>query len=248
MRMFGLLGRRLGHSFSRVYFTEKFARLGLPDHEYRNFELASSDELPALLAAHPELVGLNVTIPYKSAVIAHLDEVRGAAAEIGAVNTIDLRSGRRIGYNTDVTGFELTLKPFLPALQSAGREAVVLGSGGAAAAVGWVLAKADLPYATYTRRPERHPGALPFERLTGLAPRHPRLFVNTTPVGTAPDVDALAPLPLTLVSEGDVVIDLIYNPPQTRLLREATERGAQTANGELMLREQAEAAWAIWNA
>ena len=248
MRMFGLLGRHLGHSFSRRYFREKFARLGLADHDYLNFELPEIGHLDDVLAASPELVGLNVTIPYKAAVIAHLDEVRGAAAEIGAVNTIDLRGGRRVGYNTDVIGFELTLKPFLPALLAAGHEAIVLGSGGAAAAVQWVLAQAGLAHATYTRAPGRHPGARSFETLGGAAKLHPRLFVNTTPVGTHPHVEDLPPVPIELIDAGDVVIDLIYNPAETRLLREAAARGARTANGGLMLREQAEAAWAIWNA
>ena len=244
--MFGLLGRTLGHSFSRQYFAEKFAALGLDDHEYRNFEIPDAGVLPSLLERHPELVGLNVTIPYKSDVIAHLDEVRGAAAETGAVNTIVREGERLIGFNTDVVGFALTLKPYTAALRDGGHAAVVLGSGGAAAAVRWVLAKAQLPYEVYTRRPQRHAGTEGFDALAHLPPAHPRLFVNTTPVGTYPDVEAMPPLPLDLVGPGDVVIDLIYNPPQTRLLREAAARGAQTANGHLMLREQAEAAWRLW--
>ena len=248
MHMFGLLGRRLGYSFSQTYFTDKFERLGLADHEYRNFEIESAGELSGILRAHPGLRGLNVTIPYKTDVLPLLDEVRGAAAEIGAVNTIVRDGSRLIGYNTDVVGFELTLKPFLAPLQDAGHAAVLLGNGGAAAAVKWVLAEAQLPYDVYTRRPGRFPGARDFSALADLPDRHPRLVVNTTPVGTHPDVDAMPPFPPERFGEGDVVIDLIYNPPRTRLLREAERRGAKTANGGLMLREQAEAAWRLWTA
>ena len=244
--MFGLLGRTLGHSFSRGYFTEKFAALGLDGYEYRNFEIPSAGELPRLLAEHPGLRGLNVTIPYKADVMPYLDEVRGAAAEIGAVNTIVREGGRLIGFNTDVVGFALTLKPYTTALRDAGHAAVVLGNGGAAAAVKWVLAKAHLPYAAYTRRPERYADAEGFGALAELPHEHPRLFVNTTPVGTYPDIEDMPPLPPEKVGAGDVVIDLIYNPPETRLLREAAARGAQTANGHLMLREQAEASWRLW--
>lgn len=245
--MFGLLGRQLGHSFSRTYFTAKFEALGLDDHVYQNFELADASEFPALLTKEPALAGLNVTMPYKSAVVEYLDEVRGAAAEIGAVNTIVRRGGRLIGYNTDVLGLDATLEPHLPALLEAGHEAVVLGNGGAAAAVKWVLAKAGLAYRVYTRRPERYDDALDSSDLANLSLARPRLYVNATPVGTFPDIECAPPLPLALVQNGDVVVDLIYNPPETKLLREAKRRGAKTANGLVMLHAQAEAAWRLWN-
>lgn len=246
--MFGLLGRHLGHSFSRAYFTEKFERLGFRDHVYLNFEIASAARVTAVVREHPEIRGLNVTIPYKADVIEYLDEVRGPAADIGAVNTI-VREGRRlIGYNTDVAGFALTLKPYVAHLRGGGHRAVVLGNGGAAAAVKWVLAQADLAYDVYTRCPGRFPNARDLSELAALPVAHPRLVINATPVGTHPDVDAMPPFPPEKFGGGDVAIDLIYNPEETRLLREARIRGAQTVNGHGMLVAQAEAAWRLWTA
>ena len=248
MRMFGLLGRTLDYSFSRGYFTDKFERLGLSDCSYRNFELSRIEELPEVLSQNPALRGLNVTIPYKTAVIPYLHDVSDAAREIGAVNTIEFRGSRLIGHNTDVVGFALTLKPFLDHLrQPSADRALVLGDGGAAQAVKYVLAKAGLRYVTFKRKPRPGEGAFSFAMLGKVDWGRPRLIVNTTPVGTFPNVQDMLDLPVDLLSAADVVIDLIYNPAETKLLREASLRGAQTANGLRMLEGQAEASWAIWN-
>lgn len=250
MRMFGLLGQSLAHSFSKSYFTEKFELEVLADHAYENFELDAIAGLPALLRSHPHLAGLNVTIPYKQSVVPYLDELSPAAAEIGAVNTIEFRGGRLIGHNTDVVGFELTLKPFLPFLaRTASRApAAILGDGGAAQAVKYVLAKAGLPYLTFKRSPDSGEAALPFGMLGRM--QHDgdlRLIINATPVGTYPNTEEMPGIDPAWLSEENVVIDLIYNPAETLLLREARKRGARIANGLAMLHGQAEAAWSIWN-
>ncbi len=249
--MFGLLGRSLGHTFSKGYFTRKFAELGLGDHVYDNLEIERIEDFPALLRAHPDLAGMNVTIPYKQAVIPYLDELSAAAHEVQAVNTIEFRDGRLIGHNTDVVGFELTLKPFLPFLRSQPRTrpATILGDGGAAQAVKYVLAKAGLRHLTFKRHPGDGEQAFSFGMLGKLwYDGDLGLIVNATPVGAYPDVDEMPRVQPEWLSDANVVIDLIYNPAETLLLREARLRGAQTANGLVMLEGQAEAAWAIWNA
>ncbi len=249
--MFGLLGRRLGHSFSKGYFSDKFERLGLLDHRYENFELEDIAAFPDLLGAHPNLAGLNVTIPYKQAVLPYLDELSEAAAAIGAVNTIQFIDGNLIGHNTDVVGFELTLKPYVPFLTARGSRppvAAILGDGGAAQAVKYVLAKADISYVSFKRKPSEGEQAFEFGMLARLwHDGDLGLVINATPLGTYPDVDCMPPIDPTWLSDANVVIDLIYNPAETLLLREARQRGAQTANGLAMLHGQAEAAWAIWN-
>ena len=242
MQKFGLLGAHLGHSFSRAYFTDKFRRLGLDDYRYDNYELADVSEASRLFA-DPELRGLNVTIPYKQAILPLLDAVDPAAREIGAVNTIALRGGRATGYNTDVHGFTLALKPYLVRLQTAA-PALVLGTGGAARAVAWVLAKAGLPHYLVSRHPTGE--QLGYRDLERLDWDGPRLVVNATPLGTSPRVDECPPMPVANLGPGHVVIDLVYNPAETLLLRYARERGAATCNGLTMLHGQAEAAWTIW--
>lgn len=246
---YGLLGRSLGHSFSRKYFTDKFAREGLADHDYENYELDSLEELPRLLASEPALRGFNVTIPYKRQILPYLDGLDPVAARVGAVNTV-VRSadGALTGYNTDVVGFAQTLDAHAdsPALREVRerRFALVLGTGGASDAVLEVLRQRQHP----ARRVSRSPAGdeLGYPQLEGLEWRVPRLLVNTTPVGTAPDLEAAPPIPLDRLGPEHLVVDLIYNPPQTALLRAAAERGAQTANGLRMLHGQADAAWALW--
>lgn len=244
---YGLIGRSLGHSFSREYFTEKFAREGLPGYRYDNFELADVAELPQLLARHPELAGLNVTIPYKRAVLPYLTRVDATAAELGAVNTIVRQaSGDLVGYNTDVIGFRQTLERLGiagPAANSSVGD-LILGTGGASDAVAYVLANLGRSFHFVSRSPSA--GQLGYADVAGLARDDARLVVNATPVGTHPATEAMPPLPSGWLSGRHTVVDLIYNPPQTKLLRRAAEAGAQTANGLTMLHGQAEAAWSLW--
>ena len=246
---YGLLGRTLSHSFSRDYFTDKFAREGLADHRYDNFELADIAELPGLLASRPGLAGFNVTIPYKRAVIPYLDALDPVARRVGAVNAVVREpDGSWRGTNTDVVGFALTLDGLdLGDVSAAAREApaLVLGTGGASDAVREVLRRRGLPHVLVSRTPGD--GQLGYDGLPELEWTLSRLLVNTTPVGTWPDVDAAPEVPLAALGPRHVVVDLIYNPPETALLRAARVSGAQTANGLTMLRGQAEAAWALWN-
>ena len=245
MRTFGLVGRSLAHSFSQTYFTQKFYQLRLDDCRYELFELAAASELPNLLAQHPDLAGLNVTIPYKEQIWPYLDEVASSAARVGAVNVIEIRpDGRLIGHNTDYVGFRESLRTFYP-VQAAGARALVLGTGGAAKAVAVALRELGIAYWLVSR--DIMGQHLTYADLTPeVLAAHP-LVINTTPLGTYPDIDACAPLPYAALTPQHYLYDLVYNPRETLFLQKGREAGANTKNGFDMLERQAEAAWAIWN-
>jgi shikimate dehydrogenase len=244
MRTFGLIGRSLSHSFSQTYFTQKFYGLGLSDHRYELFELASASDLPALLAQQPGLAGLNVTIPYKEQVWPYLTDVATSAALVGAVNVIEIRSdGSLIGHNTDYVGFRESLRLFYPTRGEAAR-ALVLGTGGAAKAVGVALRELDIAYWLVSR--DALGPHLTYAELTpDVLAAHP-LIINTTPLGTYPDVAACPPLPYSALTPQHYLYDLVYNPRETLFLQKGREAGAHTKNGFDMLERQAEAAWNIW--
>jgi shikimate dehydrogenase len=245
MRTFGLIGRSLSHSFSQTYFTQKFYRLGLEDCRYELFELASPRELPDLLAKHPDLAGLNVTIPYKEQIWPYLTDVASSAALVGAVNVIELRAdGSLIGHNTDYVGFRESLRPFYPDRGVEAR-ALVLGTGGAAKAVGVALRELGIPYWLVSR--DALGPHLTYAELTpDVLAAHP-LLINTTPLGTYPDVATCSPLPYAALTPQHYLYDLVYNPRETLFLQKGREAGAHTKNGFDMLERQAEAAWDIWN-
>lgn len=243
MRRFGLIGKKLGHSFSKRYFTEKFARLGIADAVYELYELPEISDLPDLLANEPELVGLNVTVPYKEAVIPYLDSLDESAAKIGAVNTIKLANGKTTGYNTDFIGFRDTLRNFLPAIP--GHRALVLGTGGAAKAVWAALDALGIPYTCVSRTPA--PNQLSYTSITPEVLQRYTLLINTTPLGMAPDTESTLSIPYEALTQKHYLYDLVYNPEETVFLRKGREAGAHTLNGLPMLHAQAEAAWQIWN-
>ena len=250
--LFGLIGYPLSHSFSKKYFTEKFLREQI-NAQYDLFPLADIGMLPALLQSHPSLKGLNVTIPYKQAVIPFLDSLDATAANAGAVNTIvvDTETGLR-GYNTDVTGFKMSL---LNSCQDFGNpkemQGYVLGNGGAAKAVQYVLTEIGMPFQIVTRTPDktdtRQIGWGDMREMMQKTSADKKLIVNTTPVGTSPDVLAFPEIPFELLSPQYLVFDLIYNPEETVLLQRAKQAGCIIRNGLEMLHLQAEAAWKIWN-
>lgn len=254
MRLYGLIGWPLGHSFSKKYFGEKFEREGIHDARYELFPLGNIADLPALLAQNPALHGLNVTIPYKESVIPFLDDLDETARAVGAVNCIKvLENQTLIGYNTDVIGFEKSLpRALVERWQTNGETALVLGTGGASKAVAFVLKKLDIPFKFVSRNPQGE-YEISYEsfivhRFYPPEPTHRRasFIVNTTPLGTFPQVEEMPPLPLDLIKPDMFVYDLIYNPAETLLLREAKSRGCIVKNGLEMLELQAEAAWEIW--
>ena len=242
MIRYGLIGRQLAHSFSRSYFSSKFEQEGRTDHRYDLFELDHIGALPQLLSSTPGLRGLNVTIPYKQEVIPFLDQLSPTASAVGAVNTIDLRGGMRIGHNTDVEGFRATLMPLIGDDRP---RALVLGSGGASRAVVFVLRGSGIKFRVVSR--SRDTGDLTWDMLDPTLVAVCPLIINTTPLGMFPQVDAMPALPMQAVGSKHLLVDLVYNPHQTRFLSEGAARGARCVNGLGMLHAQAEAAWRIWN-
>lgn len=236
---YGLIGKKLGHSFSQSYFTKKFVALQL-DHQYLNFELSTIQEFPELIRTQNP-AGLNVTLPYKKEVIPYLDELDPVAEEIGAVNTIKLEDDRMIGYNTDAFGFRQAIKPFL---KSHHERALILGSGGASEAVNYVLQQIGLDCYIVSRNPKNT--QLDYQQLNKELMAGCLLIVNATPVGMHPDTSTAPNLPYEHLSDRHLLIDLIYNPEETLFLKKGKQHGAATLNGLSMLKQQAERSWAIW--
>lgn len=248
MQRYGLIGRKLGHSFSKDHFTKVFAKVGLKDHRYDLFELAEISDFPHLLKKNPDLRGLNVTIPYKEDVIPYLDELDPLAAAVGAVNTIVIKNGRTKGYNTDVAGFRSLIGPMAIDLRDKGSDvkarALVLGSGGASRAVAFVLREMGIRFRIVSRSRER--GDLTWDLIDPTILRVCRLIINTTPLGMQPDVKDAPPLPYAALTAKHALIDLVYNPEETVFLRQGKEQGAKTVGGLGMLNAQADEAWKIW--
>jgi len=243
IKQFGLIGYALVHSFSKGYFNAKFQEWGRTDCRYDNFSIAAIDEIRGVLESHTELVGLNVTIPYKEAVIPFLDELDDFAKAVGAVNCIHIRNGKTKGYNTDVFGFEMSIKPFL---ENRYERALILGTGGASKAVAFVLERWGIPFHLVSRNPQGE-RELGYDVLKSEVMHHFPLIINTTPLGTYPDIDACPYLPYEGLSERHFLYDLIYNPEETTFLRLGRLAGAKTMNGHAMLMLQADRSWQIWN-
>ena len=245
-RKFGLIGFPLSHSFSRKFFTEKFASEGI-EAVYLNFELENIGELNRLIAAHPDLEGFNVTIPYKEQIIRYLEQIEGEAAQIKAVNTVKIdRSGSQIslhGYNTDIHGFQESIKPLL---QQYHHKALVLGTGGASKAVMKALGNLGIDAMLVSRNPEEK-GEISYNDLDEYVMDSYKIVINTTPIGTYPNIEGCPAIPFEWITSRHLLFDLVYNPEVTEFLRQGSARGATIKNGLEMLHLQALAAWEIWN-
>ncbi|MDG1347989.1 MAG: shikimate dehydrogenase [Crocinitomicaceae bacterium] len=241
MKTYGLIGEYLDHSFSKDFFTHKFTAEDI-DARYENFALAHISEVESLLK-WDELDGLNVTVPYKVAILTYLDELSEEARKIGAVNTVQFLDGKKIGHNTDAFGFAQSIKPFLTFQHE---RAIVLGTGGASKAISYVLDNLGIDVIKISRIPkgEKQFG---YDEVNDNMLRACKLVVNATPVGTFPEIDKCPQFPFEFLTEEHLVIDLIYNPNKTKFLRHAEENGAVILNGRPMLEHQALKAWEIWN-
>lgn len=240
MRKFGLIGKQLGHSFSKAFFTEKFQEEEL-SAVYENVELSEIAEIKAVIDTG-SFSGLNVTIPYKESVIQYLDELSDEAKAIGAVNVIAFQNGKTIGHNTDAFGFHQSIKPFLT---NRHERALILGTGGASKAVAYVFQSIGLDVIYVSRNP-KEAKQFGYSDINEHMLNACKVIVNCTPVGTFPNVDESIPFPFAHLTEEHLVIDLIYNPSQTRFLAQSAAAGATTLNGLSMLKEQANKAWQIW--
>ena len=241
MDRYGIIGFPLGHSFSRAFFTEKFQKEHI-DAEYVNFEIPSAHLLPEIVRSNPHLRGLNVTLPYKEAVIPMLDSMSDEAREIGAVNVIQVREGRLKGFNSDIIGFMGSLRPVLKPWH---QHALVLGTGGASRAIRVGLERLGLDW-TYVSRTAAE-GRLTYSALTPEVMEHFQVIVNCSPVGMFPKVDACPDIPYHLLSPRHLLYDLVYNPEETLFLKRGAQQGATIKNGLEMLHLQALASWEFWN-
>ncbi len=241
IKTLGLIGYPLTHSFSKKYFTEKFERENIEGWQYELFPLERIEDLPDLLNQQPSIVGLNVTIPYKEAVIPYLDEVDESAA-FGAVNTIKIIDGKLLGFNTDVYGFEVSLKPMLKAHHQA---ALILGTGGAAKAVASVLERLGIAYQYVSRTPSE--GQISYKNIDKNTINKHTLIVNTTPLGMYPNVANCPDLPYEMLTDEHILYDLVYNPNVTTFLKKGKKHKSCVKNGLEMLYLQAERAWEIWH-
>jgi shikimate dehydrogenase len=246
MDTYGIIGYPLKHSFSKKFFTEKFEKEKI-DAEYLNFEIADISRFTDIVQSCPALKGLNVTIPYKEKVIPFLDDLDPAAGEIGAVNVVKISRNdgktKLTGYNSDIIGFQNSIKPLID--PSIHKKALILGTGGASKAVRGGLKNLGVEWTYVSRTPgERQ---LSYKDIGREVMDEYTIIVNTSPLGTYPDVDSAPDIPYNLLTEKHFLYDLVYNPAGTRFLRLGKENGAKTKNGAEMLELQARAAWKIWN-
>ena len=248
MEKYGLIGYPLGHSFSRKFFTEKFAAEGT-EAEYLNFEIPDAQQLLDVVRENPELCGLNCTIPHKQAIIPMLDEMSDEAREIGAVNVIRItrKEGKNgafhlKGFNSDIIGFMNSIRPLLKPHH---RKALILGTGGASKAIRVGLTKLGLEWKYVSRRPAE--GQFTYDDLTAEVIREYEVIVNCSPVGMYPHVDEAPALPYEAMTSNNLLYDLVYNPLETEFMKRGAAHGATTKNGLEMLHLQALASWDFWH-
>ncbi len=244
MKKLGLLGRNIGYSFSRNYFTTKFKQEGIEkSFSYENFDIQDINKFPSILKDNPELLGVNVTIPYKEVVIPFLDELSEDAEAIGAVNTIKISpEGKLKGFNTDYYGFINSLKPLL---QNHHKKALILGTGGAAKAVVFGLKQLNIG-SVYVSR-EAKENSISYNQLNASIMENYQIVINCTPLGTSPKTELFPDIPYQYFTSNHIAYDLIYNPEKTVFLQKAEINNAVIKNGHEMLVFQAEKAWEIWN-
>lgn len=242
MKKYAIIGLPLGHSFSKKYFEQKFAQEGLSDCVFENHELQRIEEVEKLFQ-DPMLKGFCITIPYKKAILPYLSECSDEVRAMQACNCVQLKEGRRIGFNTDVVGFE---KSFITKLQEADKKALILGTGGAAAAVCFVLKKLGIDYKFVSRKPEAEQFSYQDIKSADILQQY-TIIINCSPVGTFPKEDQAPDLAYELLSDRHYLYDLVYNPAVTQFLYKGQLQGARTQNGYPMLTIQAEANWMNWN-
>ncbi|MFH6771986.1 shikimate dehydrogenase family protein [Gaetbulibacter aestuarii] len=244
MKKLGLLGKHISYSFSRSYFKAKFEKENIKDFTYQNFDIDTINAFPEVLKTNPELIGLNVTIPYKEEVIPYLDKLDKTAAAIGAVNTIKISKDKLLtGYNTDYYGFKNALQP---ALKPHHQKAIILGTGGASKAIAYSLEELGISF-NYVSRRLKKGVKFTYNMLNESIIQDHQLIVNCTPLGTFPKVDECPEIPYEALTEDHILYDLIYNPEETKFLKFGKQQGATVINGLNMLKLQAEKAWEIWN-
>ena len=237
MRTFGLIGKKLSHSFSKVYFNKKFNMENIIDAEYKNFELSNISEFKDL-SSKIKLSGLNVTIPFKESIIPFLSELSREGKAVGAVNTIQFKDDKLIGHNTDIIGFGQSIDPIIKGR----KRALVLGNGGASKSIQYVLRKLSIEYRIVSRNT-----SFDFPDITSELINYYDIIINTTPLGAYPKIDDFPQIPYKELNEKHLLYDLIYNPQESVFLHFGKTKNCSIKNGLEMLEIQAESSWNIWN-
>ena len=243
MQEFGIIGKTLAHSFSKKYFEEKFKQENISDCIFNEYSLNNIEEITELIKNKPNLKGFSVTIPYKEAIISYLDDMDDIVKEIGACNSVKVDNGKLIGYNTDVTGF---LESFMSMYEVQYFNAIILGNGGASKAVKYALEQLSIDSLIVARNPKNN-DEISWNNLTPEHFKEANIVINTTPLGTFPNINEYPDIPYSEFSEHFLAFDLIYNPEETIFLKNAREQRSKTINGYYMLEIQAEKSWEIWN-
>ena len=236
MKKFGLIGKSLKHSFSKDFFNQKFKELNLDNYQYNNYEITHVNELVNLIK-NTDIIGLNVTIPYKTKIIKILDKIDDKAKKIQAVNTIKIKNNKIIGYNTDVIGFEKSISPLIKGR----KKALILGDGGASKTVQYVLNKKRIEYTVISRS-----GSKNYHNINKEDILNHTIIINTTPLGMFPNLESYPDIPYQYINKKHLIFDLIYNPEETHFLKKAKSKGCEIKNGLEMLKIQANESWKIW--
>jgi shikimate dehydrogenase len=244
MKLYGLIGYPLGHSFSMQYFADKFTREGINDCFYEAYPISSIDQFPALIYDNPNLKGVNVTIPYKEQVLQFVTQFTPQVAAIGAANCIKIEGAQLIAFNTDVLGFQ---RSFCQLLQPHHKKALVLGTGGSSKAVQYVLQQLDIEFLLVTRSENTPTGYINYEMIDEQIMQSHAVIINCSPAGMSPNDHTYPFIPYQFINSQHYLYDLVYKPAKTLFLQKGQERGAQIQNGYEMLILQAEASWEIWN-
>ncbi len=243
MSEFGLIGKNISYSFSKTHFMAKFKNEDLP-YSYENFDIEDVSEITNILQEHKDLMGFNVTIPYKEKIAPYLDSIDKKAKKIGAINTVKItKKGKLKGYNTDYYGF---LKSIVPFLKSHHKKALILGTGGASKAIAYALKRLKIKH-HYVSRTQKTIAKYTYTELTDAIISDYPILINCTPIGTHPNVNSCPDIPYNGITKNHLLYDLIYNPEQTKFLLCGELKGAKTCNGLKMLELQAEKSWKIWN-
>lgn len=250
MKVFGLIGRNIHYSFSKKYFSEKFLKKNIINSIYKLFDIENINKLKEFLRLKKrDLSGLNVTIPYKQNIIHFIDDISTDASNVGAVNTIEIMQKGYIGYNTDIFGFEFSFKKHIKFHH---KKALILGTGGASKAVIFVLKKLGIDYRCVSRNEyysnkNEYSKNFTYEEITKYVLKDFKVIINCTPVGTYPNINDCPKIPYWEIYQKHYLYDMVYNPIESRLLREGRKMGCFTKNGFEMLQLQADKAWSLWN-
>lgn len=246
MRIFGLIGFPLGHSFSKNYFAEKFARENIYDCRYENYPVRSIEELPGIIRSNSDINGLNVTVPHKTTVLRYVDFIDPAVSEIGAANVLKIKRNKNktsiSAFNSDITGISDTLLPYITGNI---RKALILGTGGSSKAVEFTLQNFGIEIQKISR--SKHADTLTYDEIDSVIMEDADLIINTTPLGMYPDISTKPAINYDLLNEKHILFDLVYNPEMTSFLKMGKEKGCRIISGLKMLYSQAERSWEIWN-